>query len=311
MFVVRPGVSLVEYEQPYVCFSYFGNAHYLKLEGLDFPIGRLFEFLRQPKTWGDIKSEFSNHPDLENNFRYLQRDRYVTEVVESDAHKLKGPLDPLTNLCMHFFNNIATSEKVLAQLKGRHVTIVDQLGVCQEMVTSLNSLGIEKINIVTSTNQLSAVDLDYSLVIGSWTKSHSLGALNRWYLKNKKDYFLVFVDIFGGSLGPMLAQPHGPCFSCFRQRRNSNLSDRRWVDRVESWSEHQPGSFELGFFPVFSRMLFQMAALEVFKHFTEISDKQNMYGVNEIDHFNIRTKYHEVLPSPNCEECFAKQNLHF
>jgi bacteriocin biosynthesis cyclodehydratase domain-containing protein len=305
--VLRPGVQLIEYDHPDALFSYYGNPHYQTFSGEAFPIDEFLTYASKPRLKKDILQRFSVYKGFSKNLESLIAEDFF---VSGEFKQARSKPDAFSYFCSNFYHDLDASEEALKLASAQQICIVDHLGIAQQLAEPFAALKMKRFKVAKSPADFVDEKSDFLLVLSSWQNVHQLNSLNRWCLENKREYFLVLFDMFGGSIGPVLGRKHGPCFTCLMTRRNSNTaaSRRTSIERLEKWAADQE-RVEIGLFPPFTEILLRLAAMEVFKRFTGIGDTHGFFGLKEVDLLNIRTEYHEILPTPRCPMCFPAQNL--
>ena len=125
-------------------------------------------------------------------------------------------------------------------------------------------------------------------VLSDFQAKYKVSELNLYFFKKGVFWCPVFIDSFGGYIGPLIESvPSGPCFSCYEEKIYNNPEG----DKFKNISALQN---------IFLRVML----LEALKVGTNISPSQIIYShLIEIDCWNHRSRKHYIYPDSDCPVC--------
>ncbi len=247
--------------------------------------------------------------------------RYILVPATSDIAENSSEETQLDLFCWHLGT---TPTQVSERLSQVRMTIVGVNAISRQLVAALREAGARNIRWLDSpdlrgsppSDPVSGGEFD-SFDSSSWPPSlqdvdllvatsdfGGLQLLRRWNelcMREGVRFLPVVLQYLMGFIGPLAVRGETACFECLRARQNSHLVTPE-IDRITEYVAGAGRTISASH-PVMTRVLGDMAAMEIIKAFGVPIPFWNSGRLIEVDLLNSSVTSRKVLQIPRCAVC--------
>ena len=130
---------------------------------------------------------------------------------------------------------------------------------------------------------------------------YAMRPFNKFCVENNLTFLPIAVQNLKAFIGPIVIPGFTACFECLLQRQNSKMNDFE-VKRVIELSDYEGQSVGV-FHPSMHAIAADIAALELYKFYSGMTDLQNVGRTIEVNLLNLDLRNKQVLKVPRCPVC--------
>jgi bacteriocin biosynthesis cyclodehydratase domain-containing protein len=303
-YACSPQLSCLSRSNLSLTLCHFGNVSLFNTLDPDLSLTLLRAVKNEPKTLEMLVKEIdgSKVPAIHAELKRLISARYIFTCEDP---QLTAGTAPGVNL---FGREQAARAKLTRILADTKVEIWDLIKAGEDLGTHLTKLGFDHVRSVAlkpgqDLSRLKPKD-EFVVVLAMAEHQMQISQMNKMLRQHGKRWLLVFLDAFGGIIGPAFGSKGGPCFDCLidSSKRSFSVVTSPFAPPDLLLSDALPTTED----KPLGRNVLPFVGPELIKILSNLAPASSTDGFFSLDLFNLRTQFTAVQPSPTCPTCAVR-----